>query len=333
MKIPAKDIEQFIAKIPKAIKAILLYGPDNGLVRFRANFFKKNRSLAGELTYEQIKNNPSVILDSLNSISLFGEDLSLEKNLLIEFTGTSLADPCLSIIKSGEYNGLIICCAGELGPDSSLRKFFESSPLAAAIPCYKDDSVGIAKIIQKIFKEQQLTYEASLIPMLLNYIAVGDRSLILHEIEKIILFMGNKKHISIEDIEGYLDRQGEVTFEKLCYQISLRKAKDLEFYLNRLLSEGHNLVAITRMIMYHFHRLYQVKLLIEQGKSETAALESLSPPIFFKQIGEFTQSLNLWTKSQISEMLKQLVDLEFAAKQTSMPATLILRRIMLSVCS
>jgi DNA polymerase-3 subunit delta len=331
VKIAPKDIEQFIINIPKDIKAILLYGPDAGLIGIRAGIIEKSRNLVDKFKYEQIKNNPSQLLDKLHAIKLFGENLAKEKIALIECNGTSLVEPLLSIVKSGSYKGMLLFCASELGTDSSLRKTFESNQNLAAIPCYLDDQIGISRVIQQILKDRSITCGSGVMQILSTCVPFGDRALVINEIEKILLFLGGKKHILEVDLKDYLQTQGEVSFDKLCYQLSLREVDNTESLLIKLQNEGHNLVSIIRMIIYHFNRLYQVKYLIEQGKDPQQALSSLSPPLFFKQVNDFTRSLKLWKLDQLMQMLMQLSQLELSAKQTSMPANLMLKQMIASL--
>lgn len=331
MKIAPKDIEQFIVNVPKNIKAILLYGPDHGLIKHRVSILEKTRSLAARFSYDQIKSNPSLMLDSLNSLSLFSENLAQEKILSIECSGSTIVEGVSSIIKATNYQGLIVFCAEELGPDSSLRRFFESNSNSAAVPCYVDDQASLIRVISQVFSKKQITCESGLINLLLNYIAIGDRDLVLNEIEKILLFLGDKKHIVASDLKEFLDLQGEVSFDKLCYQISLKQMTGTENIYNKLEHEGHNLVSIVRMVMRHFNRLYQVKHLIGQGKTEQQALDSLTPPLFFKQVNNFSHSLKLWTEVQLVDFLKRLNQVELAAKQTSIPADLMFKTLLLQI--
>ncbi len=330
MKIPVKDIESFIVNVPKEIRAVLLYGPDHGLIKLRVNAIRESRFLAGELKYEQVKTRPSLILDSLNSQSLFGEKLDKERLVLIECTGIGLVDPILSFMKAKNYQGLVVFYAGELGTDSGLRRFFEATPFAAAIPCYVDDQASVIRLIQQIFRQNKITCDGGLIPLITNYISLGDRALILSEVEKILLFLGNKKqHITQADLIDYLQPQGEVSFEKLCYKFSLRQVNDIDLLLNSLRNEGHNIVSIARMLIRHFNRLYQVRCLIEQGRTEQQALDSLVPPVFFKQTNDFITSLKQWTKEQLFLMLKNLNSIELAAKQAPIVDNMMLKNLAL----
>ena len=83
--------------------------------------------------------------------------------------------------------------------------------------------------------------------------------------------------------------------------------------------------------MRHFNRLYQVKHLIGQGKTEQQALDSLTPPLFFKQVNNFSHSLKLWTEVQLVDFLKRLNQVELAAKQTSIPADLMFKALLLQI--
>ena len=329
MKIPPKDIDNFILNIPKQVKAILLYGPDSGLVKIRSSLLEKSRNMVGKFNYDQIKNNPAILLDSLNTISLFGENLSQEKIIFIECPGTGFTESCSSMLKEVSYNGLLVFCAGDLGTDSLLRKFFEGQDNIAAIPCYQDDSVAISKLIQQIFKSKQISIEHSAIQLLMSCIAIGDRLLVINEIEKICLFLGEKKQVIESDLNGYLESQGEVNFDRLCYKMSLKETKELEPLLAKLQNEGHNLVSITRMLIRHFYRLYQVKHLITQGKTEQQAMASLFPPVFFKQVNDFSRSLKLWSDKELMSLLREFTELELISKQNPATAELILRNIMI----
>ena len=140
--------------------------------------------------------------------------------------------------------------------------------------------------------------------------------------------MGEKKSISIDDFEIYLDAQGEVNFDKLCYQISLKQNKNIESLLIKLQNEGHNLISISRMVIRHFNRLYQVKSLINQGKSEKMALDSLVPNVFFKYQNDFSKSVNMWDENQLMCFLKKINEVELFSKQDPVVASLVFRKLI-----
>ncbi len=330
MKIPPKDIEQFLKSIPANTKAMLLYGPDAGLVKIRADAIKKSYSFAGDFNYEQVKDNPYILADNLRSIGLFEAKSSQTKIIVIETSSASISSKLKEFLEKESFSGLLLFLAGDLGTDSALRKFFETNlKEIAAIPCYQDDIVAVSKLIQKFFKDKQVIIQPSAIQLILNSIALGDRIMILNELEKISLFLDGKNNITDKDLEDYLDLQGEANFDKLCYKMSLKEVSELEALLLKLQNDGNNLVSIVRVLIRHFFRLYQVKSLIIQGSIEQEAMASLSPPVFFKQVQDFGRSVKLWSDSELFNLLKSLNEIELMAKQNLSMAELHLKKIFL----
>lgn len=332
MKIPTKEIDNFIKKIPSEIKSILLYGPDSGLVSARHKLIQRNYVLAGKFKYEQVKSNPSIILDSLRNISLFGEDLSKEKIAIIEVAGASIAEPLASIVKESNFKGLMLFLAGDLGPESSLRKTFEKmQKQLASIACYCEDQFAVARIINDSFRRNGIIAEPGLVQQISNSIQLGNHELILREVEKIILFLGDKKHVTFNDLAEFLENQEEVSFDRLSYKLSLKQKGDVENLYYKLRNEGHNPVSIVRFIARHFYRIYQVRILLDQGKSEAYAAETLHPPVFFKQVPDFNKSVKLWNNAQLVNILKKINELELEVKRSPQFANLSFKRLMLEI--
>lgn len=329
MRIAVKDIENFLTNIPKSIKAILLYGPNNGLIKIRTNFLINTRELIADYNYDLIKNNPYILLDKFNSISIFNNNSNREKIILIESNSTSINEAVTNFIKESNYSGLLIFYTNELGTDSSLRRFFENNNNVAAIACYQDDNLAISKIIFNFFRERKVNISSNIATNLINYLPFGDRMLILNELEKIYLFLAEKDNFSLEDLEHYLELQGEVSFDKLCFQISLKQIQNIDLHIDKLQNEGHNLVAIIRILIRHFYRLHQVKQIISQGKTEQQALETLTPPIFFKQQNYFSRSLGLWSIEELQNLLSKLTKAELLAKKNPTLAELNLKSLFI----
>jgi DNA polymerase III subunit delta len=329
MKIPNKDIENFIKKIPADLKAILLYGPNQGLIKARIEVIKESFSFTENFQYDKIKNSPGLVLDSINSQSLFSSNNKI-RMATIECGGSSLNENFISLIKNSKYKGLLLFYAGELGTDSSLRKNFEKLANTAAIPCYLDDYAMIIKLIEYKLKQHSLVCDHKLITIIAKSIDYGDRALIINEIEKILLFIGDqKKQITQQDLHLYIKQQEETSFDNLCYSLSLKKLKNIEIIINNLQHEGNNIVAITRVILRHFYRIYQVKNSIKQGKTIQQSIDSLYPSVFFKYIDHFAQSVKLWSEADLIAILKKLNNIELMAKTNPTSANLMLRNLIL----
>src|SRR6266567_222794 len=79
MKIGTRETGLFLKQPDKQSQAVLLYGPDSGLVRERSRIIAS--TILGkdadplnriELSGAQLKNDPALLMDELNSMSLMG---------------------------------------------------------------------------------------------------------------------------------------------------------------------------------------------------------------------------------------------------------------------
>ena len=162
MKLPFKQIESFVKAPDKAVRVILVYGPDDGLMRERA----KTMALTvvkdlydpfnvAALSADLLNGDPARLNDEAFAISMMGGDRLVRiedaSDKLTPLIKEYLATPCA--------NALVILEAGELGPRSSLRKLCESAKNAAAVPCYVDDERDLTRLIQTTLSEAKLSID------------------------------------------------------------------------------------------------------------------------------------------------------------------------------
>lgn len=323
MKIQTKEIDKFINNIPEDIKSILIYGVDEGQVKEKVQQVCKSRTVAAIYKYEDVKSSPGMVVDSLTSLSLFGENHEKEKIVIIEFNGASITDPLLSLIKKASFRGKILLVAGELGTDSTLRKNCEANQSSAVIACYADDIVSIMSIINKALLENNITMDNEAKKLFANSVSLGNRNIIHNEIDKLLLYLGKEKKIELRHINQYFNSLGAISFESLCYDLSLLKLDNIEKKIYSLQLDGNNLVTIIRAVNNHFNRLYQVKKILEVNNNLSQAITSLSPPVFFKYVTDFSASINLWGAKQLLRVISLLGELELSVKKNPNDANLI----------
>ena len=121
MKISAGRVDGFIAKPDPAITAILIYGPDSGLVRERsltlANSVVDDLSdpfLAAELTGGMIGETPARLADEMLALSLGGGERlvvvrdateSITTPLKLALEATAEADANVTVVAGGGRGG------------------------------------------------------------------------------------------------------------------------------------------------------------------------------------------------------------------------------------
>ena len=139
MIIKNHQIDDILSDKSKLI-AILVYGPNEGLVRENINLIKKKYEENEQceiITFEEktLDQDHALLETAINTISMFNEKKIIHVN--------SLKDKHLSFLENINPNStpdvLLICKKGNLNKSSKLRKFFEVNKSFYVLPCYEDD--------------------------------------------------------------------------------------------------------------------------------------------------------------------------------------------------
>lgn len=330
MKIPAAKIESFVNSPDPNINFVLLYGPDRGLISER----KKTLSLkvvsdlndafnVVEFKYSQIKDDPSLFADEINAMSLMGG-----RRLIIVDADTTISKELCDVIEAANSDSFVIFAAGDLTPASTLRKFFDKSKKTAALPCYNDDAASIQKIIGGKLRAEGYNFEFEVVQYLADKFS-GDRLIILNEAEKLILYMGDNKNITLNDVENCVFDSSEFSLDELCTAVASKDLKSIDKNMTRAISDGVAPVAIIRANLRYFMRLLQAREAIDNGQSEQVAMGQLRPPVFFKQVPIFKRQLSMWKTPQLNRAIKSFTELEIECKKSANPAELLCSRMLL----
>ncbi len=127
MKLSTRDIDGFLKSPDQKALAVLLYGPDSGLVRERSRQIaahilgaKPDPLNKIELSAEQLKADPALLHDELFSMSLMGG-----RRLVIVSGANEKLTPAISDALTGNKpTSYLIVEAEELSASSSLRSLF-----------------------------------------------------------------------------------------------------------------------------------------------------------------------------------------------------------------
>ncbi len=192
MKITPRDAETFVKSPAPAVRAVLVYGPDAGLVSERVVALVT--AVAGDLadpfrvadfSARDLLDDPARLADEAAAQSLTGG----RRAVRLRQAGDDLAPLFLEFLATATGDSLIVVEAGDLPARSALRKAFERAKAGAALPCYRDDARSLGAVIRETLREfgQEATPDA------LAYLSAhlgGDRQLSRRELEKLALYKG-----------------------------------------------------------------------------------------------------------------------------------------------
>ncbi len=138
----------------------------------------------------------------------------------------------------------------------------------------------------------------------------NDRGITLSEIDKIALYLGEEKELSLAVAMQLIGYNASQSMEDLCHAVACGNAKSAESLLNHLLHEGTQPVAIIRSLLRHFQRLEVAMAHIRSGQSPEQALMMLRPPVFFKYAPLARRALTLWSNHRLGQALNLFMKTE-----------------------
>jgi DNA polymerase III subunit delta len=327
MKLTGRAIDGFLRRPDAQMRAVLLYGPDAGLVGERAATLARHVVSDVDdpfrivtLTGAVLADDPARLADEMGAISMFGgrrliRVRDVADKAVAAFTGALALGPA--------SDALIVVEAGDLPPRSALRQFFEKADSAAALPCYLDEAGDVARVVRDSLAEAKLQLDRDA-ELYLAESLVGDRQLARRAIEKLITYMGSEKRVTLAHAQECVGDSTEQALDELPQAMADGNVEVADRVLQRLLGQGEAPVRILRVLQGHMLRLHQAASLMAAGQTADAAVAALRPPPFFKTRERMVRQAQ-------KRILQRLFDAEAACKRNGPPPELLCSHVALEV--
>ena len=323
MKIGTREADGF-ARAPHK-SCVLVYGPDQGLVRERSRTMAASvlGAAAGdpfrsaELSGAGISSDPAALVDEAAALSLVGG-----RRLVRVVAATDGAvDAVTNVLKAragrdAAGEALLILEAGELGPRSGLRRLFEDSPEAAAVACYPDENERLSEFARETLRDLGHPVDSAA----LDWIAAaagGDRSVLRRELEKLSLYMGPGRPIAAHDAEACLGDTPLLDVDEVALAASTGDLTGLDQAVVRAYASGQSPITLLRAIGRELVRLHPASAAIAAGTSVADAMGQMRPPVFFKHKLAYQRALATWGSDDLARAIEVVVEAEVACKLRS----------------
>ena len=336
MKLTYRQIDGFVKKPDPAARAILIYGPDDGMMRERAGVIGKlvvadlnDPFNVAVMTADALSSDSARLNDEANAMSMMGG----ARLIRIEGAADALTPILKDYLKNPSPTNLVIIEGGDMAAKSSLRKLFETAPNAAAIPCYTASAGDVQTLIRQELQSSGHAIDPDAMTWLGQHLT-GDRALARNEIEKLLIYMGQPQpgiRIRLEDVQACCGQDGEHSLDDLIYATAGNKPEIAIRTFRQLIDEGTALVVIQRSLQNHFRRLHLTRSMMENGKSQGEAMGSLNPKIFFKWEDSFRDQVGRWPIGILETTLNRLAALEADCKKTGVPDEILTAQAILSL--
>jgi DNA polymerase-3 subunit delta len=294
-------VPSFVKAPNPACRAALVYGPDAGLVAERASALSqifaqraKGPSEVVRLDDRDLGDDPARLEVELRTASMFAA-----QSIVRVTAGPKLDVPSLKALLATEFDNPLIVEAGNLRPDSGLRKLFETHKTAAALPCYGSDS-ALAGMIDAELTEAGLGIDRETRDYLMTRLG-ADQAMSRSEVVKLALYAQGEGRVSHEAIDAIVGDAAETALENFVYAASGGDAKAALSELQRLVAAGTDQAAAVSALGRHFTQLHRVAS--AAGGSFEQSVKSLKPRPHFTRESVFVAHCKRWGAARLARAL------------------------------
>ena len=334
------DIERFLGRPDPAIRAVLIYGRDIGVVRDRGH------QLAAKivpnpddpfdvalLTEQDLADDGGRLEGELAAQSLMGGRRLVRLRMTAEKPAADkLAAEALERHAKGELNpdAFFLIEAGNLGRESALRKTAEKVAAAAAIPCYEDEPGDVARLVRELLAKDGVSLNADALQVFVQRLP-KERGVARQEIERLALYLGPGSGATATpaDLEPFLGVEPESSLFDAASDAFGGKLGDAQAGLRRAAQEGESGPAAVRAIGMHLGKLRRTLTLIKAGAGPQEAAKASG--VFWKQEREFLRQIRSWSLEELDRIQPQVLDADRACKTAGSPDRLIAERLALTI--
>lgn len=304
MQIKPSEADRFLATPDRAVRLVLIYGNDDGLVAERARLFAKAVNDGSDDPFGHLRLDPAELAadprrlaDEAHAIPLFGG----RRCISIRQAGNWSILPALEpLLAAPPEDSWIVVIAGELKKTSAIRRFFENArTTAAAIACYADSGRDLDSLIDQETKAANVRIAPDARAALRNLIG-SDRLSSRSEIGKLCLYAGEGGTISVDDVAAVVGDAAAFAVDELIDAAALGDAASFARAYRRLIAAGSADFVIAGAALRHFDALHRARALFDQGADAESVV---GPQIYFKRKPAVARQVASWPISAIERAM------------------------------
>ena len=330
MKVAPRETERFLTSPPASMRAALIFGADEGMVRMRRDSLLKALKIdrhdafaCTELSADAVEANPSLLFEALQSMSLTGQSPCV----IVEQAGHKLTEHVKAALENAACSNTLILTAGDLAK-GSLRTLFEDARRkeCMALPCYRDEGADLATFIRQFLTARQITYSRQVMDVLTSLLG-NDRAVTQSELEKIDLYLGKERVLTEEIVLLLLSDNQHMALSEAALTWAAGDMARFMSLSERLFREGEHPVAFVRVLLALANRLLALRQSMSEGMSAEQAMASARPPVFYKEQPRFLASLKRFSASQLVHLIGYANQLEASLKRTAIPEMVLMQKL------
>lgn len=328
-----QDVDSFIVRPDPRRPVVLVFGPDSGLVRERVEALLQAGGAEPSdpfsvvtLDGDTLASDPARLADEARTIGLFGG----RRLVHVRAGARNFAEALENLLSDPPQDALIVIEAGDLKKGAPLRKLVESSPAAAALPCYADDERAVAALVNRTLKEAGLMIDSDAREALVSLLG-ADRLATRSELNKLILHTGEKKRIDYDDVRAVIADSSALALDDAVDSAAAGDAEAALAAYARARASGIPASTAISAAIRHVASLHRLSLRVARGVPAHRVVDDPALRIHFRRKPHFERALGRFAPAQLERALTALGEAALAARRNAALADAIAERELLAL--
>ena len=317
--VKAGDVASALRRIGPATIAILLYGPDTGLVAERARAAAEAAVADADDPFQLVRldgdavaADPGRLVDEAGTIGLFGG----RRVIWVKPTGRNIAPAVEALLAAAVQDVLVVIEAGDLARSSPLRTVCERARNALALPCYPDSPRDLAAVVDETLRDASLRIAPEARSALIASLG-GDRLASRGELAKLALYAHGRGVVTIEDVDAVVSDVSALATDAVVDAAFAGDLAAVETGYARLGREGVAPGLVLGSAVRHGLALLQRRLDIEGTDGNIQAAVDGWRGLHFRRKDSIARQLRAWTAATLRRRLAWLQDEVLASRRTA----------------
>ncbi|MFG1245939.1 DNA polymerase III subunit delta [Xanthobacter flavus] len=326
------DADAALARRDRTKSVILIYGPDTGLVRERAEGLVRRAVPDAHdpfalvrLEGDEIASDPRRLIDETSTIGLFGGE-----RVVWVRAGSKNIVPAIQPVLSNPCDALVVVEAGDLKKGAPLRTLCENAQNALAIACYADSERDLARLVDAMMAEAGLSIDRDARELLVSLIG-GDRLASRGEIAKLILYGMGTERVTLDDVRLIVGDASALALDDVVDSALAGETRDALAALSKAFGAATRPDAVLGGLLRALTALHPMTLAVAGGSSPETVVGSARPPVHFSRKPKLEKALRGLDPDRCMKALLAVDDAVLAARRNAPLAPAICERVVLQV--
>jgi DNA polymerase-3 subunit delta len=224
----------------------------------------------------------------------------------------------------------VVIEAGELRPESPLRKACERARTAVAIGCYPDGERDLAKLIDDELRPSNLRITPDARATLVALLG-GDRQASRNELKKLALYAHGKGEVTLDDVMSVVADASELKLDPIIDGAFAGRPELVETEFAKAMIAGTYPGVIISAAQRQAAWLHKSALALAEGTPLSTLLDSGFPRLHFSRKANVEIALRNFSVAKLTGVIEQLAGAALDVRKQAPLAAVIAQRALLSI--